>query len=894
MREVKPTQKPVPSSDIKDLFFNSGLLDIWATSLEHKYIDRFGNCHLTAAGMEWIFNELVTKFNISAEQAIAAAGYVTIDSFQDGADITVKNQVLRWKLPDGDGEYYRWDGELPKSVPAGSTPQLTGGIGKGAWLSVGDASLRTELGQVSKVVNAFSDAKQNNNINNVLKTLGHTVVGVGSAEYFRTGNVGAPRTGNEGIFYDANGDEWKLKHDGEVFYTQFGIGLGANDDLQKLKEIHDFANAEGAIVSSGKKLTINASSNISIDVKTSTDFGGSKFVINDGASGSRIFSIEPSADAEPFDVPQSIISELQPELVEGAWIFPALQKDKRLENCLIVVENSERLSRRGAGTADVLRQDSFIHFRNGNCLGALLMDHTVGTLKVTARPLERSRTIFGNVNVVQNFTDKKKTFTFSRTQRNMTTYKDIFVENSGVISDEGSSSSVIQARYSAFLEVGNVDGENMNAGTRGNSGYVLSIQHCVGYTFDRVSPNSGWGVTNSNWVKNGIVTRSYLNRIDNHHGLGDLTIRDCRLIGKNIEFGYGRGVINIEDVVVAQETNPNNIPDDVPMALAIANLRAGWQLGYRGEINIRNATIEVKGDYPTTAARNWIGGVSFGRQNIPGCDPTVDFYMPNVNIDGLHLKIVGELTGKLEFFGVLMWDTYFDENDTNRVYAPSRILVDNMTSNNESELLTKKPFKGISTDMSSVRWREKECNIEIRSCHNSTSGFDINIANLAAYDAWRMSKSLFDWTTANINQDNSRVKFNIELNNCTGSAYLNSINGSIKANGGEIVELRAYGASASKEVSKVSHGKLWPLFRESGNASEWNWYFANQQQSLLAENCEIVPANYVNGTVTTVSLRDRQRLINCYTSTSAPINQDGVNRLWRSFEVLNTMYKKAQ
>ncbi|TNV03575.1 hypothetical protein FH869_07945 [Providencia rettgeri] len=144
MREVKPTQKPVPSSDIKDLFFNSGLLDIWATSLEHKYIDRFGNCHLTAAGMEWLFKELVETFKVDMNTAIVAAGYITIDSFQQGADLpnnelTQRNHILR---DETTGEYYRWDGDLPKQVPAGSTPQSTGGIGEGAWVGVGDASAR--------------------------------------------------------------------------------------------------------------------------------------------------------------------------------------------------------------------------------------------------------------------------------------------------------------------------------------------------------------------------------------------------------------------------------------------------------------------------------------------------------------------------------------------------------------------------------------------------------------------------------------------------------------------------------------------------------------------------------------------------------------------------------
>lgn len=43
------------------------------------------------------------------------------------------------------GEYYRWDGALPKYVDAGSTPATSGGTGVGAWVGVGDASLRSSL-----------------------------------------------------------------------------------------------------------------------------------------------------------------------------------------------------------------------------------------------------------------------------------------------------------------------------------------------------------------------------------------------------------------------------------------------------------------------------------------------------------------------------------------------------------------------------------------------------------------------------------------------------------------------------------------------------------------------------------------------------------------------------
>lgn len=72
-------------------------------------------------------------------------GYILLDSFQLGATLSLTNHALKWTKPDGSGEYYRWDGELPKVVPAGSTPDSTGGIALGAWVSVGDASLRSLL-----------------------------------------------------------------------------------------------------------------------------------------------------------------------------------------------------------------------------------------------------------------------------------------------------------------------------------------------------------------------------------------------------------------------------------------------------------------------------------------------------------------------------------------------------------------------------------------------------------------------------------------------------------------------------------------------------------------------------------------------------------------------------
>lgn len=126
-----PTNNPIPSEAPQDLKFNAGKIDEEVNSNADYYIDRFGLRRYTNTGRNRLALSTISQF-----------GYITLDSFQAGANITLPNQVLR---DTSTGEYYRWDGALPKMVPAGSTPGSSGGIGAGEWVSVGDASLRSNL-----------------------------------------------------------------------------------------------------------------------------------------------------------------------------------------------------------------------------------------------------------------------------------------------------------------------------------------------------------------------------------------------------------------------------------------------------------------------------------------------------------------------------------------------------------------------------------------------------------------------------------------------------------------------------------------------------------------------------------------------------------------------------
>lgn len=57
-----------------------------------------------------------------------------------------RNKAVLWPMADGgDGDWYYWEGTLPKVIPAASTPASTGGVAEGAWRPVGDITLRGQL-----------------------------------------------------------------------------------------------------------------------------------------------------------------------------------------------------------------------------------------------------------------------------------------------------------------------------------------------------------------------------------------------------------------------------------------------------------------------------------------------------------------------------------------------------------------------------------------------------------------------------------------------------------------------------------------------------------------------------------------------------------------------------
>lgn len=75
-------------------------------------------------------------------------------SFDTGGTLsaTDTDKAVLWPAPGGDGQYYVWRGSYPKTIPASSTPNSTGGISATAWQPIGDSSLKPLVEVISNVV----------------------------------------------------------------------------------------------------------------------------------------------------------------------------------------------------------------------------------------------------------------------------------------------------------------------------------------------------------------------------------------------------------------------------------------------------------------------------------------------------------------------------------------------------------------------------------------------------------------------------------------------------------------------------------------------------------------------------------------------------------------------
>ncbi|MDO6406250.1 hypothetical protein [Pantoea phytobeneficialis] len=283
------TRNPLGSAAAKDLYDNAQNLDHRENDLSNEtWPDRLGVSRLTWFGIE--------KQN---QRAIANYGYITMDSFQAGATLTLPNQVLR---DTSTGEYYRWDGTLPKIVTAGSTPATAGGVAIGAWVSVGDASLRANLGS-SDGLKYIGRCANIATLRSVEPTIDgqkiEVVIYASGYKSWADGNfycdASDSTSADDGwsVIVTAGGKRWKRKIADAVYVEWCGIPASKNIDTAYARAaVYAKANKVGICIGAGAYV---ATQTIAVDIgffSLTCPFGAAQidFTGLSNSAGLRVFS----------------------------------------------------------------------------------------------------------------------------------------------------------------------------------------------------------------------------------------------------------------------------------------------------------------------------------------------------------------------------------------------------------------------------------------------------------------------------------------------------------------------------------------------------------------------------------------------------------------------------
>lgn len=186
-----------------------------------------------------------------ASQAKSAADSVSgalIGSFQGGVTLESRTQQIL-DIGDDYAQVYVWGGDFPKVVEPESTPESTGGIGEGAWVNVGDASLRSELKDIDgfSIVGSanYSDIRSYTGSKKRIYVYGKSNVFDGGNGIFEL-DVNDTTSVDDGgtVLVSASGGRYKRISDG-VAMLEWWEGANINDpDSDCLSAWNKFANSD--------------------------------------------------------------------------------------------------------------------------------------------------------------------------------------------------------------------------------------------------------------------------------------------------------------------------------------------------------------------------------------------------------------------------------------------------------------------------------------------------------------------------------------------------------------------------------------------------------------------------------------------------------------------------
>ena len=404
-------------------------------------------------------------------------------------------------------------------------------------------------------------------------------------------------------------DVQRLVGRGWVAYRDFGArGNGQDDDIDAIAAAHAFANKNRLDVKADTGATYYISGKErTVVVQTNTDFGTSRFIIDDTDVQNRqayVFLVNSKQAAFHLNG----ISKLQrnQEKVNVSVQSP----------CLVMVTNDQvkRYIRFGLnqnnGTAQT---DIFMIDEDGNVdMEAPIIWDFDSITEIKAIPLEKEKLTIsgGRFTTVANQAESR--YNYYR--------RGIAIRRSNVLID-GLEHRVVGegphgAPYGGFIIVGDcakVRVQNTiltghrtyrTIGSAGDSvsmgSYDIIVNRAIDVSFincrqtNDIDDRRYWGIMGSNYSKRLMYDGCTFSRFDAHMGVANAMIRNSTLGHMGIN-AIGSGLLTVENSTIRGRT--------------LINLRRDYGSTWRGRILIKNCVFVPSGGQSVTA--NLIGGFKF-------------------------------------------------------------------------------------------------------------------------------------------------------------------------------------------------------------------------------------------------------------------------------------------
>lgn len=391
-----------------------------------------------------------------------------------------------------------------------------------------------------------------------------------------------------------------------VSYSEFGAkGDGKTDDFAAIKRAHEYANQNGVAVKAddGATYYIGAVED-SITVKTSTDFSGAEFIIDDKSASKDskvwkypVFDVVSDTARMDMNVPDGMRINAGQTKLDLSFEKPVM--------LMIYNDNHKDFIRHTSGAKES-RQELVLVDENGNIDPSTPVQWDYETVtRLVAYPTDDRPVLIrgGKFTTIAN-DDPIGMHYYERgitVERSNVTVKNV----EHYVTDEGKTSSP----YNGFFRTKyacNVTFENCvmtghkyyDQGTYDTRlGYSNNVKYLNCTQSNDITDDSLWGIMCSDFCKNLVMQGCKLSRFDAHMGVYNATVKDSE-IGQHISV-TGGGTLLVDNVVTYAKNG------NIKWFNRFVTLRDDYGSFFYGDIIIKDSTMYTERGINYVIAASW-------------------------------------------------------------------------------------------------------------------------------------------------------------------------------------------------------------------------------------------------------------------------------------------------